>query len=143
MTAPPTTARSRRGSLLAPCLLLAACALATAACGGSDRYASVDGSGVAGRVVMVSGETRPAGRPSPMPSVLVQIADMETAEYVAEVKTDAEGRFAFGVAPGRYTIKAIVPARQALMTPVIATVRRGKVTPVTISAEAPLPSASP
>ena len=114
-----------------------------AACGDSDRYASVDGSGVAGRVVMVGKGTSADRRPSPLPSVRVQIADMKTAEYITEVKTDAEGRFAFGLAPGRYTIKAILPARQALATPVIATVHRGKVTPVTISVEPPLPSVSP
>ena len=143
MTAPSTSSRSRRRSRLAVCLLLAACAVAAAACGGSDPYASVDGSGVAGRVVMVGKGTSADRSPGPLPGVRVQIADMETAEYITELKTDAEGRFAFGLAPGRYTIKAILPARQALVTPVIATVRRGKVTPVTISVEPPLASPSP
>jgi hypothetical protein len=138
-----TTARSRRRSLLAALLLLVVHAVATAACGDSDRYASVDGSGIAGRVVMVRDGTSAESRPSPLPGVRVQIADMKTAEYITEVKTDAVGRFAFGLAPGRYTIKAILPARQALVTPVIATVRRGKVTPVTVSVEPPLSSVSP
>jgi hypothetical protein len=136
-----------RAALLACAALAAGAALLAcatlAACGDSDRYASVDGSGVTGRVVMVEKGAAAGAAPSPLPSVRVQISDMKTAEYITEVKTDAEGRFTFGVGPGRYTIKAILPAGEALVTPVIATVRRGKVTPVTISAEPPLPSASP
>lgn len=143
MTVLRTTGRRGRRSHVTVCLVLVACAAATVACGQPNRYASVDGSGVAGRVVMVEKDASADRSPSPLPGVRVQISDMKTAELITEVRTDAEGRFAIAVAPGRYTIKAIVPAGKALMTPVIATVRTGKVTPVTVGAEPPLPGSKP
>jgi len=112
-----------------------------AACEEPPRNEPVDGSGVSGHVVMKDGTGSASPRPSPLPSVRIVITDMETNELVVQIRADGEGRFSADLAPGRYTIRADITARKAQTTPAIATVKRGRVTKVTLVVEPPPPSA--
>jgi len=143
MPAAGAVGRSRRRLRRLVWVAPAVCLLTLAACGEPRSNEPVDGSGVSGHVVMKDGAASPSPQPSPLPSVRVVITDMEANELVIQIRTDEQGRFSADLAPGRYTIRADIPARKAQTTPAIATVKRGKVTKVTLVVEPPAAWPSP
>ncbi len=96
-------------------------------CGATEGGLSLDGIDV-NKEAVVQGRVTHDGEP--VSPAYVRLLD-RTGEFTAEVPTSASGHFRFFAGDGEWTLRAIVPQREPVDTPIVA--QRGSVTEVAIS----------
>ena len=101
-------------------------------CGAVTGGLSLDGVDVA-KEAIIQGQVLRAGEggePEPVGNAYERLLD-RTGEFTAEVPTSATGHFRFFAAPGQWTLRTLVPKRDAVDKKIVAKV--GEVTEVEIT----------